>query len=186
MNKNLKILLASFSLITLAGGLFGPLYAVFVEKIGGGLISAGGAYSFFSISAGILIFLMGKWEDRVKHQEKLVLFGYLLNSLGFLGYMFINRPIELFAVQIILGIGEAIWTPAFDSLYTKSLDKGKFASEWGMWDSLHFIITGISAMIGGFIATILGFKFLFLIMFLLSISGTIIVSLLLLSERSRP
>lgn len=185
MNKELKILLTSFSLIILAGGLFGPLYAVFVENIGGGLISAGGAYSFFSISAGVLMFLMGKWEDRVKHQEKLVVVGYLLSSFGFLGYLFIDRPIELFIVQIILGVAEAMWMPAFDSLYTRNLDKGKFASEWGIWDSLYFIIGGISAAAGGVIAKMYGFKFLFVVMFLLSLSGFVVSLSLLIKNKNR-
>ena len=43
MQRELKILLASSMLIQLATGMFGPIYAVFVEQIGGNLLTAGTA-----------------------------------------------------------------------------------------------------------------------------------------------
>lgn len=120
MRKKLKILLTSSSLFMLAGGLFGPLYAVFVEDIGGDLLTAGSAYAAFSVAAGILIFLISRWEDRVKHQEKLIIAGYVLSCLGYLGYIFVQSPFQLFAIQIVFGVGEAIGTPAYDGLYSSS------------------------------------------------------------------
>lgn len=57
---------------------------------------------------------------------------------------------DLFLVQMIFGIGKAIETPAFDEVYSKHLDHGKFASEWGLWDSTTYITFGISGVIGGF------------------------------------
>ncbi|MBU2639985.1 MAG: hypothetical protein KKG75_04770, partial [Nanoarchaeota archaeon] len=75
MDKELKILLMTSALFILAGGLFGPIYAVFVEEIGGDLLTAGAAYSVFAIVTGGIIFFLAKWEDKVKHQEKLVVFG---------------------------------------------------------------------------------------------------------------
>jgi len=178
MKRQLKILLTTGALFTLAGGLFGPIYAIFVEQIGGDLLTAGGAYSAFAIAAGVLMLLLGKWEDKSKHQEKLVILGYALSCAGFLGYLFIQRPIHLFAVQIILGVANAINTPAYDSLYSKFLDKGKFASEWGMWESMTRIVTGIAALIGGFVAKIYGFRTLFIIMFAISLVGLVTASLL--------
>ncbi len=171
MQRNLKILLMASSLFMLAGGLFGPIYAVCVEEIGGDLLTAGAAYSIFAIVAGIMIFLIGRWEDRVKHQEKLIIIGYVLSCAGFLGYLFVKAPVHLFMVQIIFGVGEAIGTPAFDGLYTKHLDKGKFASEWGMWDAMSYITIGIGALAGGYLANLYGFRFLFTIMFVISLLG---------------
>ncbi|MCD6477724.1 MAG: MFS transporter [Candidatus Aenigmarchaeota archaeon] len=182
MRRELKILLSAAGLFIVAGGLFGPIYAVFVEKIGGDLLTAGSAYGLYSISAGFLIFLISKWEDHVKHQEKLVVLGYLLSTIGFLGYLLIRTPIHLFIVQIILGLGEAVGTPAYDGLYSKYLDKGKFVSEWGLWESMHYILTAIAAVIGGFLANMLGFKILFIFMFFLSLSGLIISSLLVFDK----
>ena len=184
MKKELKILVLSSALFVLAGGLFGPIYAIFVEEIGGDILTAGMAYSAFAISAGVLMFLISKWEDRVKHQEKLVFVSFLISSIGFLGYLFIQKPWHLFLVQIIFGIGEAIGDPAYDGVYSRYLDHGKFFSEWGLWESMQLILSAVAAAIGAFLANIYGFKFLFVIMFILSVLGTL-VSMLLIIKKAR-
>lgn len=184
MQNELRILLFSSALFSLAGGLFGPIYAVFVEQIGGDLLTAGGAYSAFAIAAGVLMFFISRWEDHVKHQEKLVVLGFLLSCVGFLGYLLIRNPTDLFVVQIIFGISEAIGAPAFDGLYSKHMDKGKFASEWGAYESMVWIVMGIAAISGGFLATLYGFRSLFAIMFILSIFG-LLASTLLLARKKR-
>jgi len=181
MNKILKVLLLSSSISLLAAGLFGPIYAVFVEEIGGDLLTAGSAYAAFAISSGIIIFFISRWEDHIKHHEKMVVLGYGLGCVGFLGYLFVKNPFDLFLVQIILGAGVAIGTPAFDGLYSNHLDKGKFCSEWGLWESMDSIVAGISALAGGFIANTFGFRPLFIIMFIFSLIA-LITSLLLLKE----
>ena len=167
MNRVLRILLGAEGFSILAAGMFGPIYAIFVENIGGDILEAGGAYALFCLAAGILMFLMGRWEDRVKHKEKLVIIGYLLGSVGILGYIFISSPLHLFIVQIILGLSEAIGSPAYDSMYSRNLDKGKYASEWGVYESMDYIVTGIAAVFGALIAATFGFQYLFIIMFLL-------------------
>lgn len=184
MQKELKLLLLSSSLFTLAGGLFGPIYAVFVEQIGGDLLTAGSAYAAFAIAAGVLIVLISKWEDHFKHQEKLVVAGFVFSCLGFLGYLFIRQPWHLFVVQIVFGLGEAVGTPAYDGLYSRHLDKGKFASEWGLWEGMRWIVTAIAAAIGGFMANLYGFRFLFGIMFVISLIG-LITSLFLVVKKKK-
>jgi len=182
MKRKLRILLLASALLMLAGGLFGPIYAVFVEQIGGDLLTAGGAYAAFAIASGVMIFFISRWEDHVKHKEKLVIIGYALSTIGFLGYLFIKTPLHLFIVQVILGLGEAVSSPAFDDLYSKHLQKGKFASEWGLWESFYYITIGAGALIGGFIGQEFGFKPLFMIMFLISLAG-LISSLFLLRKK---
>lgn len=179
MQRALKILLFSSAFFMLAGGLFGPIYAIFVEEIGGDILDAGIAYSLFALAAGVLIFIISRWEDHVKHQEKFVVLGYMLSVIGFSGYLLIRNPIDLFAVQIIFGIGEAVGTPAFDGLYSKHLDRGKFASEWGLWESMYRILTAVAAAAGGILASFYGFHALFVIMLLLSMAGLVISFLLL-------
>lgn len=89
----------------------------------------------FAVTVALLIIIISKWEDHVKHQENLVVVGYALSAIGFLGLIFIDKPWQLFVIQVIFGIGEAISVPAFDGLYSRFLDSGKFASEWGAWGS---------------------------------------------------
>jgi len=169
MQKEVKMLLLTNGLILFAVGLFGPLYAVFVEEIGGDLLTAGLAYGLFAFSAGFLIFLVSKWEDRVKHQEKLIVAGYALQTLGFLGYLFVQSPLHLFIVQVVFGISLSISIPAYDGVYTRHLDKRKLASGWGAWEGMFWMVAGVSGVAGGYIANTYGFRTLFIIMFALSL-----------------
>lgn len=183
MQRKLKILLFASSLSMLAAGFLGPIYAIFVEEIGGDILTAGTSYAVFSIAAGLLIFFVSRWEDHVKHQEKLVVLGYALGVLGFLGYLLIRNPFDLFVVQVVFGIGAAVGTPAYDGLYSKHLDKGKFASEWGAWESMAYIITGISAAIGGFVVSLYSFKVLLTAMLLISLLGLFVSFFLVFGKR---
>ncbi len=185
MQQELKILLLASALFMLSGGLLGPIYAIFVEDIGGDILTAGTSYAIFAIIAGTLIFFVSRWEDHVKHLEKLVVVGYALSCVGFLGYILIRNPMDLFIVQAIFGIGQAVGAPAFDGLYSKHLDKGKFASEWGVWESMALLITGAAAAVGSFVANFFGFKFLFVIMLALSVLGLAVSSLLLFRKRKK-
>jgi len=184
MKKEMKVLISADVMFMLAGGLFGPIYALFVEDIGGGLAVAGMAYSVYCIVAGILIYFIGKFEDKFDNQEMLVVVGYFILSIGYLGYLFVSSPLHLYLLQALFGVGAAIKLPVYRGIYSMNLDKGKFASEWGIWDSFTYIFWGISSFLGGHIAKAYGFRFLFLIMFALTFIG-FLISLALLLEKKK-
>ena len=66
---------------TLAAGLFSPLNSVFVEDIGGGLVTAGSAYSLFAIASDLMIVLSSYWVDHFTHEAWLVAAGYALTGV---------------------------------------------------------------------------------------------------------
>ncbi|MBW2963362.1 MFS transporter [Candidatus Woesearchaeota archaeon] len=184
MKKWLKVLLAADFFLLLSMGMIIPIYAIFVEKIGGDVLAASGAWAVFTFTSGILIWLFGLWGDKVKHLEKMIFFGYLIRSFAFLGYFFVSNQYHLFFVQTVLGVGVAASLPAYDGLYSRMLSKGKFASEWGTWEGMNLIVAAIAAIIGGTIAKYLGFKTLFIIMFVSGLIGALI-SLFLMSKKAQ-
>ena len=176
MHKQLKLFLVANSFFLLAAGMLGPIYALFVKEIGGGILVAGSSWAIFMIVSGLGIFIMGKIQDNMKKDKPVIITGYALESLGFLGYFFVSDVIHLFIVQFLLGISMVIQVPVFDSFYTKYLEKGRFASQWSAWEGLYFTITGVAALVGAFLVEIFGFKILFLIMFFLSLIGLIMAT----------
>ena len=169
MKKGTKVLLFSDAWATLALGMIGPIYAIFVEKIGGDILDASWAYFAFMITSGVAMYLISHWEDKFKNKEILITIGYCLTALGCLSYVFVFNQFSLIVTQIILGLAESIQVPAYDALYSKYLEKKKEASEWGDWESMRYIVTAIAAVIGGYLASIFGFKILFVCMFAISI-----------------
>lgn len=141
-----------------------PIYAIYVEKIGGDILAASGAYAVFSLVYGVLMIFFGRLTDRVKESEYFIVAGFLLSGVGFFGYMVVQNPLQLFIVQAVLGIALALMTPAHDSLYTAHLDHGRFASEWGTWEAVYWITEGIAAFVGGLIVTYVSFDALFMFM----------------------
>lgn len=171
MKFGLKAMLALEAIFMFSGGIFGPLYALFIREVGGSILDVGIASSIFLIVTGILTFIISRWENRLKHQEKLYLLGYLLTAISYLGYIFVTNRTEIFILQMFLGISQAIYLPVRDSLFTKFLDKGEEAKEWGEWETEAYIVPAFAALLGAWIAANYGFKNLFFIMSLISLAG---------------
>lgn len=174
MNAELKILNTASAFSVFAAGLFAPFYAVFIEEIGGGALVAGGSYSVYAIAAGLLILASSRIEDKIVDTEKLVVIGYMLSTVGFFGYLLVENPVQMFAVQAVVGFATAIHSPAFDETYSKNLDEGRYAYEWGVWESMYWITSGVSAIIAGYIIQSYGFSTLFVSMGSMSLFGALV------------
>ncbi len=177
-NRALKILLSTNAIILLAGAMLGPIYALYVEKIGGDLLDASIAGALFAFAAGIATFVSGKYSDKIKENELIVVFGYTVIGTGFLLMTIVDSVIFLFIVQIIIGLGEAIYSPAFDAIYSKHLDGNKFGKQWGAWESMNYLTAGVGAVIGGAVVTLFGFNAMFIIMGVISFGSALYIYLL--------
>ncbi|NQT50300.1 MFS transporter [Candidatus Kuenenbacteria bacterium] len=177
-NKALRILLTTNGMLLLAGAMLGPIYALFVEEIGGDLLDASLAGAMFAAAAGVTVLISGKYADKIKEGKTIVVIGYGLIGIGFLLLTQVHTMWTLLLVQVIIGIGEAIYSPAFDALYSRHLDKNKFGREWGAWEALMYFSTAAGAIIGGIVVTMFGFTILFVIMGVLSLLSALYIYLL--------
>lgn len=182
MKNGIKILLAADAGASMALGLIGPIYAIFVEEIGGDILDASWAYFVYMFTCGILLWILSKWENRFKHKEKIVVAGYALTSIGCFTYIFVYNQTSLLITQVILGIAMALLSPAFDSLYSHYVNRRHEASDWGAWESMGYIVTALAALLGGFLAEYFSFRVLFVFMFIISLFG-LASSLGLLKDR---
>ena len=167
-NKSLRILLVTNGLILIAAAMIGPIYAVFVENIGGDLLDASIAGGLFALTAGLVTLFSGKLSDRIRHSEIIMILGYALIGTGFFLYQYVDSILFLFAIQVMIGLGNAIYSPAFDKLYSAHLDSKKAGTEWAAWESMNYFTTAFGALVGGVIVTVFGFNAIFLIMAALS------------------
>ncbi|NUM25572.1 MAG: MFS transporter [Candidatus Buchananbacteria bacterium] len=177
-NLPLKILLVTNSIILLAGAMFGPIYALFVEDIGGDLMDASFAGGIFALAAGITTLVSGKYSDRVKENELIVVAGYMIMGLGFLLLSICTSVWFLLLIQILIGLGEAVYSPAFDAVYSKHLDKNHAGKQWGAWESINYFSLAVGAVVGGVIVTLTNFNVLFILMAMMSFASGIYIYLL--------
>jgi len=164
LNKALKILLGTNALILVSGAMLAPIYALFVDKVGGSLLDAsitGGAFAF---AAGATTLIAGRFADKIKQNELIVAGGYGVIAFGYLLYTQANSVLFLLLVQVLIGSAEAFYSPAFDAVYSKHLNVDKAGRQWGAWESTNYFSLSIGAIVGGIIVTLFGFNTLFILM----------------------
>lgn len=171
LNKALRILLTMDGLILLAGAMSGPIYALFVEDIGGDLMDASLSGGFFAFAAGITTLVAGKFSDKIKENELIIVFAYALMGLGFLLMTQVQTIGALFAVQALIGFAGATYAPAFDAIYSKNLKRGHAGQCWGAYASVDYFTTGIGAILGGVVVFYFSFDTMFLLMSVICFFG---------------
>ena len=183
MNLRLKLLLYASVFGNFSSALLGPIYALFVQSIGGSIIVASTSFAVYTIVFALSTTFIGKLEDSRFKKEKMVFIGYFLLTIGNLLFIFVQKAADLYLLQALMGVGVAIITPAWEALYSLALDKGKESSEWGYWNAGIGVAASIAALTGGLIANHYGFKILFAIMAFFHFVSTIIALSLLKEYR---
>ena len=168
LNQSLRILIIANTGMVFVIGLFAPFYALFVQKIGGDIAFAGFSWAILSIIQGALILLFMKWELRVKEQELLIAFGYVLRGAVFVSYAFMQSMPQLILTQVVWGIAAAISTPAFDAVYSAHTTHDDSLVQWGGWEGVAAIATGVAALLGGIVIQVFGYTAVFLGMAVMS------------------
>jgi len=182
MKKAYKILLAASFLVNFGDNLIGPFYAVYVENIGGSILDIGYTATVFCFSTGILMIIIGKLSDKL-NKEIITIFGYGLYALGSLAYLFITAPWQLFGLQVVFGLGSACLSAPLVALFARHIQKGKEGEQWGLEGGGTFILVGISAFVGTLIVNNFGFRLLFIIMFSIQVTATIVQSTLYFNKK---
>ncbi len=176
MNRALRTFLSAESFIFFAGGLLGPLYAVFVQDIGGDVLTVGASWSVFMFLSGVGLLLSGRFIDRLRSEKPVIIASHALQAFGYLGYLFVTTPAHLFAVQMVLGISAAIGFPSRESWFTRFIDKDRIAFQWASWEASYSIAAAAASLIGAVVVSLYGFPVLFLSMFLVSIIGVAVMA----------
>lgn len=132
------------------------------------------------LTAGIMLFLFGAFENKLKNKQVMVVIGYFILAFGALSFLLVHNITALFVVQIVNAIGVGMVNPAWKTIYSKSEDKEKEAEEWAFYDGGNMILIALGTFIGGCLVSLYGFPAIFFIMFVIQILGAII-SLKLLS-----
>jgi len=168
LNRSLRILVAVNTVMVFIIGMLAPFYVVFVQEVGGSIALAGSLWALFSIVAGILTILFGRWQLHVKEQELLLALGYIIRGVVFLSYAFVTTTTQLVFAQILLGLGAALGTPAFDSIYSGHTNDKDSIVQWGQWEGIAAIAAGLAAIVSGILIQTVGYPPVFIGMSVLS------------------
>jgi len=178
LNKPLRSLILVSSLFMFAFNMFSPIFAIFVEKIGGGITTASTASAIYLAVAGVLTFLASKFITKMKEKELAIVGAQIILGIGYVMYCFTKNVGMFFAVQVVLGIGEALYWPAFHALYALHTNDKESIAQWGVYDGLAYLVPAVGAAIGGYLVALFGFNSIFTIMAILSFMNALYLIIL--------
>ena len=154
-----------------------PIFAIFViNNIKGGNVQiAASAFSACLIARVVFEIISGKYlrNKAEKYKLYLTILGMILMSISYIGFAFSHSIISLFLFYILIGIGFGIVSPAKYSLFTEHLDKDKATTEWSLYDAITLMGIASATALGGFIASLYGFTFLFILASVVNLLGII-------------
>ncbi len=168
VNNVIKRLVATDFLLDFMGGMIMPIMAVFfLQKIEGATLSmAGLAVSMYWTGRVLTTVPISKLMDRIEGEKDeywfLVVGSFLFSTLA-LFYLWADQPIEVYTIQLLLGITGSMIVPSWHIIFTNHLDKGETGYEWSLDDLALGLGTAISAYIGALIADKWGFDVIFVI-----------------------
>lgn len=170
------LLTFAYAVSTFATGILMPIYAFFVQKIGGGIFETSWAIGIYSILFGLGTIIIHKNALSHKYRMTLLWVGWLLWLMSMFIYFLMSTILVLYLSQIINALGDALYEPVFDAEFSKHIAADPDGG-WAFFNGTTSIFAGVASILGGFIAIHFGFE-----MLLYCVIGTGIVSFLLIAH----
>jgi len=166
MNRVIKVLVLSDFFLNAAWGLLSPVFALFIMQniTGGDTIKAaevaGFSFLFYWVVKSFLQIPIGHYLDK-NYGEKddfiFMILGTFISGLVPFGFLISNAPWHIYVFQILHAVGMAMLIPSWYAIFTRHIDKGKEAFEWGTDSTVLGFGAGITGAVGG-ILTVFGFQ----------------------------
>lgn len=172
INRVIKILISSDLVLNSGWGLLAPVFAIFLlqnialgDAAQAAKIAGFASLTYWFVKSSLQI-PIGRYLDK-NHGEKddflFLVFGMFLVGLVPFGYLFVFQPWHIYALQALQGIGMAAAMPSWCAIFTRHIDKGKEAFEWGTESTALGFGAGIGGGVGGTLAALFGFRVLFIL-----------------------
>lgn len=189
VNQVVLIIIFGEFILTVAGALTAPLFALFVVKdVGAPVTVIGFAIAIYWITKSLLQIPIARYLDK-NHGEVddyySILGGLLLTIICIYAYYFVRASWHIFVLQFFIGIGDAFIVPPFFATFTRHIDRNQEAFEWSLRSSFAAGVgTALGGAFSGILAATIGIRPLYLINGTLMLIGFII--LLFLKSYIRP
>ena len=163
MRREIILLALAAVLSYFAEAMYSPFYAVYVEKIGGGVVDAGVAWGIYMSVIGLMTFFVARFVDRLKRHVWILYTGFLAASLLSFSYLLMRNVVELYLLQFLMGLVWAAVNPVWDAYYSLFISKRTAATDRSLFEGGSRLANGIGAFLGGIIIAFLGFKGVFIL-----------------------
>lgn len=152
----------------LAGwGFIDPIFSVFIVQkiIGGTLITVGISAGIYWILKSVLQIPIANYLDKTPgEKDDLVALvgGLLLAGISAMAFSWVTTTAELYWIQAIHAIAFAFYSAAWPAIFSRHLDKDRFAFDWSLDSVTVGVAAGITGLVGGIVAATWGYTIVFL------------------------
>lgn len=176
LNRITKFFIFSDLLLLFGWGLIDPIFAVFlIEGVSGAtLISIGFLSTIYWTVKGFLQVPIALFLDKTAGEKDdfyAIIFGLMIASVTSFSLMLVTQMWQVYFIQVVKAVGFAMYVPAWAAIFSRHLDKDHTAYDWAVQSTSIGFGIGIAGAVGGVIASYVGFKFVFLLVGLLSLSS---------------
>jgi DHA1 family quinolone resistance protein-like MFS transporter len=178
INKVIQFLAYSDIVMLSGWGLINPIIAVFfTEQIVGGDIALAGlaATTYFLVKsllqvpvARFIDLRPGEWDDYM-----VMALGAVIYTVCAFLYIGVYLPWHVFAVQILFGVGSALYYPAWLAIFTRHTDDNQEGLEWSLYFTGSDLASALTAGFGGLLVAYFGYQTVFLIVGVASLVGMV-------------
>ena len=179
-NSIISSLLVSNILSNTGWAFISPILAVYVVRnINGGTIQAIGiCYSIYWVVKGVLQLFIAKSLDKVRGEGDdyfALLLGQLLDTVVPIAFLFAHSAAELYLIFFIYGIGDALYVPPWNAIFTRHVNPDQVSSQWALDSSGFNLGAAIAIVTGSALAVAFGFRTVFVLVAIAQIISLVII-----------
>ena len=105
----------------------------------------------------------------------MLILGTALIAIVPFGYLFSTNIWHIFILEFIYGAGAGFAYPAWSSLFTANLEKGKRGFQYAIYSSGVGIGSAITGTVGAWVAENVGFQWVFIFTGIFAVAGLILL-----------
>ena len=187
MNRTIKLLMLSDIFIFTGFGFIAPILAIFIKDnlVGGTIFAAGLASTLFLVTKSCIQLPFSRYVDKHNDKVKWLIIGTFIISVVPLIYLLSNHIYYIYAAEILHGIGSGFAYPTWLGLWSTHLDKKKESFEWSVYSTGISVGAAITAAVGAALAEFVGFTITFLVVWIMSLVGCVILFFLIRKNHHR-
>lgn len=172
INKIIRTLITSDIALSAGWGFIGPVFAIFIVQniVFNNIAQAAEVAGFASLTYWILKSCLqipiGRYLDK-NHGEQddfwFMFVGTFFSAFVPLIFMISLKPLHIYLAQCVQAVAMAMVIPSWSAIFTRHIDKGEEAYEWGLRSTGLGFGSGIAGAAGGIIVAVFGFNIVFVL-----------------------
>jgi MFS family permease len=180
INRVIKFFILSDLLFLGGWSLVQPIFPIFIiKKIEGAtLVSVGLVAGLYWLVKSLIQIPVANYLDKndgEKDDFYALIFALTLAALASFSFSLVHQLWQLFLTQFLYAVAMGFYVPSWSGIFSRHLDEKRFSFDWSLDSTVVGLTSCLSAVLGGVLANLLGFSFVFLMVGVFSLLSAILI-----------